>query len=99
MKRWIFGFAFFSGLVLVFLFRDRDGGVPLSEEKVVEMTPYRYGFLRGERSLLMQMGVEDLPPLPAVARYVSSGSDPEGEEIRGYVDGYHRAAGSMYCPK
>lgn len=117
MNKWIvFLSAFLLGLCFLFFIggrkKEEDVREPLAEEvvdepgllgaeEVVEITPYRYGFLRGQRNFMLQMGLEDVPSLPPVARYASSessGFDSE-EEGRGYVDGYHRAADMMYCPR
>ena len=70
----------------------------LPEPVVVSESPYAHGYERGRASFLLQMG-EDVPMPPAV-RYVT-GLEPHEvseEEMRGYVDGYHRAADGMHCP-
>lgn len=63
---------------------------------VVETTPYAHGYLRGYASFRRQMG-EDYP-LPPVARYSADldGHEISEDEMRGYVDGYHRAADMGY---
>lgn len=82
-------------------FFPRDAEVRPEAVVVVEspsVTPYRAGYERGYASFLRQMG-EDVP-LPAAVKYTSlDGHDSSEEESRGYVDGYHRAADLMYCPR
>jgi hypothetical protein len=73
---------------------------PLMEE---EISPYRYGYLKGQRNFLAQMG-KDVPPLPKVAKYTRSEPDEiskedEEEMMKGYIDGYHKTGELMYCPK
>lgn len=68
------------------------------ESSSVPVSPYRVGYERGRASFLRQMG-EDVPLPPAVKYANLDGHEVSEEEGRGYVDGYHRAAELMYCPR
>jgi hypothetical protein len=98
----------FVCLVAVFMNTGKaPPAVPVVQESVKEpverMTPYQYGYLKGKRNLMIQMGIGDVAPLPSVAEYATSESSSEEsqeeEELKGYVDGYHRAAELMFDPR
>jgi len=66
----------------------------------VEETPnsYTIGYDKGYRSFLEQNGRVDLSPVKKYTVYVEQ--ELEKDEVdRGYVDGYHRAADTIYCPR
>lgn len=99
MKIFCVVFLVFVVSLGLFLFRSpvRKPEPEAAREYFVE-TPYRSGYRRGYESFLEQMGEE--VRLPRV-RYVSNtGHEVSSEdELRGYVDGYHRAAASVHCPR
>lgn len=96
-------FLAFCLLCLAFLslWLFRPVGVPeavVVPESVSVVAPYDHGYARGYASFLRQMG-EDVP-MPVAVRYVvEDGHDVGEEEMRGYVDGYHRAADRGVCPR
>lgn len=65
---------------------------------------YQLGYNDGYRAFLIQMGTKE-EDLPKVARYTTNTSSndlvdvDEEEKSRGYADGYHKAADSIYCPR
>ena len=72
------------------------------ENNIVEFeeTPnsYTIGYDKGYRSFLEQNGRVDLSPVKKYTAYVEQ--ELEKDEVdRGYVDGYHRAADTIYCPR
>jgi len=69
-------------------------------EAIVEADSYRKGYMRGYHAFLAQTGTY-MPPPVAIA-YTSSHPDvPEDQDrdMKGYVDGYHKAAESFQCPR
>ena len=84
--------------------RERAEMIPARELPVVDKSEsvvgdsYRQGYVRGYNAFLAQ--TETYMPLPAIA-YTSSHPDApeEGQGMDGYVDGYHKAAESVHCPR
>lgn len=69
---------------------------PLSEE--AKSASYTFGYERGYRAFMEQQG-----QVVKVASYTSSSLDEselDAEQAsKGYVDGYHKAGESFYCPR
>jgi hypothetical protein len=72
------------------------------ESNIVEFeeipNSYTIGYDKGYKSFLEQNGRVDLSPVKKYTAYVEQ--ELEKDEVdRGYVDGYHRAADTIYCPR
>lgn len=70
---------------------------PTPEEVKNPSTSYDFGYERGWRAFMEQQG----QPVPKAATYTSLSEGELDEEAagKGYVDGYHKAGGSLYCPR
>lgn len=110
----IFSFALAAGIVAFFLGQtfvrrvsepvpavsssETELSSPNDEELVSSpVSSYEYGYEKGMRAFLEQQGL----PVPVLVRYtnlVEEELDPE-EAGRGYIDGYHKAGGGVYCPR
>jgi len=69
--------------------------LPLSEE--AKSASYTFGYERGYRAFMEQQG-----QVVKVASYTSSLDESEldaDQASKGYVDGYHKAGDSFYCPR
>lgn len=89
--------------------------LPKSEIVEVQLkTDYQIGFEEGFNAFINQFGGENLsyPPIESIAKYATETNDSvatyqytsssysnENEKSQGYVDGYHRAANSLNCPR
>jgi hypothetical protein len=60
-------------------------------------TAYENGRVAGHYAFLKQVG--QYIPMPKAAKYSVNMGDDEEEFNKGYVDGYHRAAESLHCPR
>jgi hypothetical protein len=67
------------------------------------VSAYERGQEEGRAAALQQFGI-NTPQPPRAYKYVSNTDTPAQaennpeEESRGYVDGYHRALDTIYCP-
>jgi len=83
--------------------KQKANSVALSTEKNIveaEETPtsYTIGYDKGYKAFLEQNGRVDLSPNKKYTVYVEQ--ELEKDEVdRGYVDGYHRASETIYCPR
>lgn len=71
-----------------------------SVESASEESDYQTGFKEGYNAFKDQMGLSSIPSLPKNIKYLRNEEEEVDQEqrIKGYVDGYHRAADSMHCP-
>lgn len=93
---------FLLAIVLLFLLQmnQKATKAPDSVEEpspVVPLTAYEHGRMTGHHAFLNQTG--QYIPMPKIASYSSKIEDDEEEFSKGYVDGYHRAAEMMHCPR
>lgn len=66
----------------------------------IENTPYQDGYEQGFNAFCNQMGIEPkYKPKPSIQYTSMIKEETEEDQLKGYVDGYHRASSSMYCPR
>lgn len=75
-----------------------------AESEADEETDYQAGFRQGYNAFKEQMDSPNIPSLPKTIKYLRDEGSDEGsidqeQKAKGYVDGYHRAADSMHCPR
>lgn len=98
--------TFFAACVIFVFFQ-----LILNKNKNVEKTPqidksehfvgnYESGFNRGYNAFMAQMGEESSEKrVFKYTKFEKEIENSEEEELKGYVDGYHKAAELQYCPR
>lgn len=110
----VFAFSLAAGIISyfvgqAFVRRENRVSAPVTvsepepevvEREVVEpVTSYQFGYDKGYRAFMEQQGLE--VPVEKMVRYTTleEGSLDGEAASRGYVDGYHHAGDSLYCPR
>jgi len=97
----LFLFAFYS--FLFWRMSDSPRTEPRPNKAPINDAEYRKGYLEGCRAFLVQMdadmtaGSSDSPRTEM--SYSSSHEGYSERAVKGYIDGYHRAAESQHCPR